>query len=309
VSIDVFNNLAQAQISSGGSTLIDTAFVAASSSLFLNTANSGALPPTQFRIVDAANPTEIMIVTNQGTSTHGANNDWTVLRAQEGTTAVVHAANWIAEAVVTGAAMDSRYGALGSSLWEYWIKGSFSPDQFLPAAASVPFANQRALQMGTPLTITDGAPALNYQIGSCYYEPGSTRSITTTGLANGTLGAMDTTNLTMAFTALSSETLIELTGLAGIYSGAGSYGWGLLDHTTGLIRGYWSEVSNGGGGVVPAKIPIRIPTAQGTSYQVDFAHGIYYASAGVGATFAGALTANPVTQAPFAPMTMRAFAQ
>jgi len=123
MALDVLANLASTVITSGGTTAStgDTAFEATSSVLF-PVASSSATTPTQFRIQDPAAPSEVMIVTNQATTTHGTLNDWTVLRGQEGTAPVAHAAGWTAQLVVTAGALDGRYTVLGSSLFQTYVE-------------------------------------------------------------------------------------------------------------------------------------------------------------------------------------------
>lgn len=58
-------------------------------------ASTGANPPTLFRIVDPAAPSEIMAVTNVSGTT------WTVIRGYEGTTPVTHAAGFTVLNVVS----------------------------------------------------------------------------------------------------------------------------------------------------------------------------------------------------------------
>jgi hypothetical protein len=117
MAIDVINNLAQTSVTSGGTTApsagtVETWTVNASAP-FVNPASSGASPPTQFRVVDIANPAEIMLVTNQSGS---GSNTWTVTRGAEGTTPFAHASGWICQAVMTAGALDGRYlNLVGSS--------------------------------------------------------------------------------------------------------------------------------------------------------------------------------------------------
>lgn len=60
-------------------------------------ASSSATPPTQFAIADVAAPTEIIWVTNMSGTT------WTVIRGEEGTTPVTHAAGATFQQVITSA--------------------------------------------------------------------------------------------------------------------------------------------------------------------------------------------------------------
>jgi hypothetical protein len=103
VGVETFGNQPSAEITSGGTTtsLSDDAFTATpQNSTVWPVASASAVPPTFFRIVDQANTSEIMIVTTAPGGS-GSGQSWSVTRAAEGTTAVAHAANWIAVQAVT----------------------------------------------------------------------------------------------------------------------------------------------------------------------------------------------------------------
>lgn len=139
MSLDLFANRASTVISSGGS---DTPASGTSETFTVATvpgsasfpvASSAAVPPVQFRIVDQAEPDEIMIVTNVGGT---SNNTWTVTRGAEGTTPVSHSAGWTAQNIITAAGLDGRYGALGMSLFESYVM-AVRPDQLSPMGAAL----------------------------------------------------------------------------------------------------------------------------------------------------------------------------
>lgn len=108
---DVLNNGAQATVTSGGltSVLTDNAFVVSSAAEFVNVASSSGIPPTQFRILDANAPSEVMIVVNQS----GAGLvDWFVIRGAEGSAPIDHAANWTAVGMATAAGLRNLLPAI-----------------------------------------------------------------------------------------------------------------------------------------------------------------------------------------------------
>jgi hypothetical protein len=103
---EVFTNAPTGTVTAGGTTTTDTAFTVSPATAF-PVAGTGP-PAAWFRITDQAlaMPTEIMYVSVcPGGTTSG--QSWTVARAQEGSTAVAHAANWVAEQVVTAATLAS----------------------------------------------------------------------------------------------------------------------------------------------------------------------------------------------------------
>lgn len=94
VSLEVFTNQPVGTVTSGGTTTSDTAFTVTPTNPF-PAASTSVTPNTFFRIVDQADTSEIMIVTvAPGGSSSG--QSWTVTRGAEGTTPVVHSANWTA---------------------------------------------------------------------------------------------------------------------------------------------------------------------------------------------------------------------
>jgi hypothetical protein len=98
VTVELFTNLGQTTVSSGGTTAPSSGTVenwtVASSSSF-PAASSVAVPPTAFHVSDIALDTEIIAVTNVSGPT------WTVTRGAEGTTPVAHTAGFTVKQVVT----------------------------------------------------------------------------------------------------------------------------------------------------------------------------------------------------------------
>lgn len=103
--IEVFGNQPTATITAGGTTTSDTAFTVTATNSW-PAASTSTTPNTFFHIVDAANTSEIMLVTvSPGGS--GSGQSWTVARAQEGTTGISHSANWTAVQLVTAGTLQN----------------------------------------------------------------------------------------------------------------------------------------------------------------------------------------------------------
>lgn len=103
---EIFSNTASTTVSSGGTTAPSagtTESWTVSSSTGFPAANNAANPPTQFRIVDPAANSEVILVTNVSGTT------WSVTRGAESTTPVAHSAGFKVMHVVTS-------GALGTFL-------------------------------------------------------------------------------------------------------------------------------------------------------------------------------------------------
>ena len=178
----------------------------------------------------------------------------------------------------------------------------FNPS--VPPSAAVPFGNQRALNMGTPLAITDGATANGSLIGSTFYEPPGGNAWFTT---SATGAAIDTTNLTITCTAISTAVVVELSLAYGFLGGSGLVGYSLYTHNTLTQVGYWTALTNVASlALVRGVGLIRVAgLTVGTTYQWDWGWattgGSVAAAAecGQNATFASNLAG---------PATMRAFA-
>jgi hypothetical protein len=144
-----------------------------------------------------------------------------------------------------------------------------SLDQFTPPQGLLGINGQRLTNVGPPLALTDGARALGSLLAATYYEPAGGAAYT----INSTTGAaMDATNLTVTFTAISSAVLVELSAAAALFSGAGAYLWGLFLHGTTTQQGYWvAAAASNTASFITAKIRVS-GLAPGTSYQFDWAH-------------------------------------
>lgn len=98
--MDLFANVANTTVSSGGTTApspgTSQSWTVASSTAFPAAVTS----TSQFRVVDVALPSEVMIVTNVSGTT------WTVTRGAEGTTPVAHSAGFTVQHIVTAGALE-----------------------------------------------------------------------------------------------------------------------------------------------------------------------------------------------------------
>lgn len=102
MATDLFANLAQTTITSGGTTAPapgTTESWTPSNPASFPVASPAASPPTQFRITDPALPAERITVTDSRTV------PWTVVRGAEGTTPVAHAPGFTIQQVVTAGAL------------------------------------------------------------------------------------------------------------------------------------------------------------------------------------------------------------
>lgn len=108
MSVELYANQPQTVVSTGGTTTTDTTFTVATPGAF-QAASSSATPKTYFAITDVANTSEIMYVTNVSGST------WTVLRAQEGTTAVAHSSGWTARQLITAGSLQGLKNTPGAT--------------------------------------------------------------------------------------------------------------------------------------------------------------------------------------------------
>ena len=98
MTVELFANLPQTTVSSGGTTAPSGGTVenwTVASSTPFPAASSVAVPPTEFHVSDIAADTEIIAVTNVSGTT------WTVTRGAESTTPVAHTAGFTIKQVVT----------------------------------------------------------------------------------------------------------------------------------------------------------------------------------------------------------------
>jgi hypothetical protein len=146
-----------------------------------------------------------------------------------------------------------------------------SLDQMAPPASDLFINGKRIINQGFPSFLTDSGTAYGQLLAATYYEPNTSYTRT---IASTTGAAVDTTNLTVGpFTAISTAVLVELTAAAGIFTGTGSYMWGLFSHGTTTQVGYWAQAASATGNIPTVQIGIRVSgLTVGTSYQYDWAH-------------------------------------
>lgn len=143
----------------------------------------------------------------------------------------------------------------------------------------------------------------NRLLADHYYEP-SLSTVKT--IASATFAAIDTTNLTLSFTADTSVVMVELEALVVLLGGSTeeSLFWALFTHSTTTVVGYTTQVMSSNTGNVNSRVTARIRLTgltPGNSYQVDWA---WAASA---ATDTWLMSIQAVTTAGAGPATMRAF--
>lgn len=141
-------------------------------------ASSSATPPTQFAIADQAAPTEILWVTNMSGTT------WTVIRGEEGTTPVTHAAGATFQQVITSAHLAALnpgdgtdfYGNAGSApSWPLYGTYVYAASGSLKTLNADGLAYEVGEQrvMGTSVTTTgttvENIPGLSAAVGAGSY--------------------------------------------------------------------------------------------------------------------------------------------
>jgi len=190
----------------------------------------------------------------------------------------------------------------GTVAVEYLIREQ-TLDQMANPAGPVNLAGQRIVNV-VPQSTTDGATALNQQLASTFYEPSPEQSYS---IGSSTPAAIDTTHLTLPFTAISAKTLIELQAYTGFFSNGAQNEiiWMLFTHGTTTQVGYSaSAYSSTTDTESPmAHVYIRMNTVAGTAYQVDWA----WATTG-GTAILNASGTTGVASSTLGPAVMRAFA-
>lgn len=88
-------------------------------------------------------------------------------------------------------------------------------DQMTSPGSAVCWNGQRLAGLAAPAVTTDAAQALGSQIGFTAYTPSSPATYT---IASTTGAAVDTTNLTVSFTALSAQVLVEVETYIGFFT-------------------------------------------------------------------------------------------
>ncbi len=169
-------------------------------------------------------------------------------------------------------------------------------------------------QMGAPTAALDmngqafiNASDVGRQIAAHYYEPTSAYIKLTN---SNTPAAIDTTNLTVSFTATTTAVMVELTAGGGLFSGTGGYYWGLLVHSSSTQVGYWAMVENGATPIlVPCTVRIRVTgLTAGTGYQYDWAHVVSGSTLPTGAMAGQCGTGSPAANSDYGPLMMRVLA-
>lgn len=117
------------------------------------------------------------------------------------------------------------------------VRSATSPDQLEEMGNDLTFGGFRGIDLANGIDPTDAATVGQLSGGggplaSTYYEPGTASVHNTTSTA---MAAIDTTNLTLSFTATTTETLITLEAFAATVDSAtatSGYYWGLFTHGT-----------------------------------------------------------------------------
>lgn len=138
-----------------------------------------------------------------------------------------------------------------------------------------------------------------------YYAPAGGTTYT---IASTTFAAIDTTNLTISFTPISTQVLVELTAVTGFFAGSGHMGFCLFTHGGTTQVGVHVDVLQSPGTttgcVVLARILVTGLTA-GTSTQLDWAWAV---SAGTGLIVAKGIASGVFASTDSGPAVMRVFA-
>ena len=183
-----------------------------------------------------------------------------------------------------------------------------SLDQMAPPASDLNLNGKRTTNISNPAWITDGARAYGSLLGLGVNSTGL--NITTTST---TFAAVDTTNLTVAFTAISSQVFVELQASAvDLTLAAGLLLFTLFVHggTTQVTGATHSIAHSSSSSVavaspIPASVVLAVPTTQGTSYQWDWAWAV---TAGTGAMRTGGATSGVAAITDYGNATMRVWA-
>ena len=169
-------------------------------------------------------------------------------------------------------------------------------------------------QMSAPTAALDmngqtfiNASDLGRLIAAHYYEPSSAYIKL---MNSNTPAAVDTTNLTVAFTATTTAVMVELTAEGGLFSGTGGYYWGLFNHSSTTQVGYWAMAANGATSLlVPCTVRIRVTgLTVGTAYHYDWAHVVSGSPLPTGAMAGQCGTGSPSANSDYGPLMMRVLA-
>jgi hypothetical protein len=106
-------------------------------------------------------------------------------------------------------------------------------------------------------------------LGVSQYAPSNLASYTSTSV---NVAAMDTTNMTVSFTApVTGSVIVSLTANASISTSAAMAVWALLDHTSGNLRGSLMYVAANTSSCIYTARQLITGLTAGTAYQVDWA--------------------------------------
>ena len=145
-------------------------------------------------------------------------------------------------------------------------------NQLQAPTAAMSANGQRWTNLALPLLTTDAATAANAILGQTYYEPPGGSAYT---VNSSTFAAIDSTNLTVSFTAISTEVWVELDCVVGYFSNSTANGliFCLFTHGTTTQVGYHMTalISVGTGSIFTTTKTRVLGLTIGTSYQLDWA--------------------------------------
>lgn len=186
-----------------------------------------------------------------------------------------------------------------------------SLDQLAIPASAVNLNGQRITDLAKPSLSSDAQTALGAVLDQVIYAPATSVTYTTTVA---TPAAVDSTNLTVSFTAISTQVLVEVDALMGQYTGTDAIGAGLVDHgTTTLVPGsplvlaaqQASTVGENGSGSKTLRIPVT-GLVVGTAYSWDLAWAVgttattAFMEAGISTTWGTSVAVFPVVMSVLA---------
>ena len=197
--------------------------------------------------------------------------------------------------------------AVGTASGDAMAFGLNSLDQLAAAAGNYAMGTHRITGLAAPAATTDAAQALGSLLAATYYEPagGVAPSIAST-----TFAAVDTTNLTVTFTPISSAVVVELSAIINLFSASGTdlVGFCLFTHGSTTQVGYHTTAMGAAvttfNASVVAKIRVTGLTA-GVSTQLDWAWAV---TGGTALMQIKAVSSGVYAAADAGPAMMRVFA-
>src|ERR1700733_10531709 len=164
--------------------------------------------------------------------------------------------------------------------------------------------SHRITSLGAPAAVTDAATALGTCLAQVFYEPSAGNSYT---IASTTFAAIDTTNLTISFTPISTAVGVELTGDVAVLAAA-AIGFCLFTHGSTTQVGYHVVVVDPNAALntttVTARIHVTGLTA-GSATQLDWA---WATTASTAVLSAKGVTSGVIAATDVGPAIMRVFA-